>query len=471
MDHTKILSILEEEYEKTQSLSRGQLETLSKQYDIPLSQLAGTASFYSKFQHGKMGQVSSCRVPERPLSVEVRRILSQPRDYEGLKAALEDPEGILEKITASGLRGRGGAGFPVGMKWKTTKDVEAPIKYVVVNADEGEPDTAKDGEILRLIPHAVIEGMAICALCVGAEKGYVYIRAEYPEARRILEDEVTRARSEGYLGNHICGTDFAFDVEVVSGAGSYVCGEETALLSSLEGQRGEPRLKPPFPGVAGLFQMPTVINNTETMANVPLILRESPEEYRKYGTEKHTGTKLYTVCGLVDHPGVYEFPVGIPIRSVLEAVGCDTKQIKALQVGGGVSGGLIGPDQLDATLDIEGMAAAGGSLGTGSIRVFGQKANMAALCRDVAEFFADESCGKCTPCRFGTAQIASLLTDLTEGRGTAETAAELREMSTYLTDNARCAFGAAASTVMLSAMRLFPEEFGEKKENSVGGEA
>ncbi|MCD8023669.1 MAG: hypothetical protein LUF30_12095 [Lachnospiraceae bacterium] len=258
MYKSKILAILEEEFQKTQTLNRGQLETLSKRYDIPFSQLAGTASFYSLFQRGKMGQVSPCRVPKTPIAGEQRRILSQPRDYAGLKAALQAPDKILDEVSASGLRGRGGAGFPVGMKWKTTKDCEAPVKYVVVNADEGEPDTAKDGEILRLVPYAVIEGMAICALCVGAQKGYVYIRAEYPEAKKILDEEVTRAREEGILGEHVCGSDFAFDVEVVTGAGSYVCGEETALLSSLEGQRGEPRLKPPFPGVAGLFQQPTL---------------------------------------------------------------------------------------------------------------------------------------------------------------------------------------------------------------------
>ncbi len=464
MDQTKILSLLEDEYAKTQSLPIDQLETLSEQYTIPLSQLSGTASFYSEFQHDRMGQVCTCRVPEEPIHGEVRRILSQPADYAGLKAALADPDAILDKITASGLRGRGGAGFPTGIKWKTTKEIDAPVKYVVINADEGEPDTAKDGEILRLVPHAVIEGAVICALCVGAAKGYLYIRAEYPEAREIVQKEIDRAYSEGFLGEHICGSDFSFDLEIVFGAGSYICGEETALMSSIEGKRGEPRLKPPLPGVAGLFQMPTVINNTETMANVPLIFREGPDEYRKYGNEKHPGTKLYTVCGIVDHPGVYEFPLGTSIRTVLEAVGCRTEEIKALQVGGGVSGGLIGSDQLDAALDSEGMQAAGGSLGTGSIRVFGQKSNMVALCRDTADFFLYESCGKCFPCRYGMEQISRLLSDMLDGKADDNAAATLRDLSVYVTDNTRCAFGPASVTVLNSAMRLFPEEFAARGE-------
>ncbi|MCD8023540.1 MAG: hypothetical protein LUF30_11425, partial [Lachnospiraceae bacterium] len=232
--------------------------------------------------------------------------------------------------------------------------------------------------------------------------------------------------------------------------------------------RGEPRLKPPFPGVAGLFQMPTVLNNTETMANVPLILRDGAQSYRSFGTEKNPGTNLFTICELIEHPGVYEFPLGTSIRTVLNAVGFDPDQVKALQVGGGVSGSLIGADQLDATLDIEGMVAAGGSLGTGSIRVFGPKANMVALCRDVAEFFMDESCGKCTPCRYGTRQMAQILANLADGCGTEDVVSELCSLSTYITDNSRCAFGAAASTVLLSAMRLFPEEFKPGGKTSFG---
>ncbi|MCD7918598.1 MAG: SLBB domain-containing protein [Clostridiales bacterium] len=467
MEQTKILTLLTEEFEKTNSLSRAQLEALAEANDIPFAQLAGTASFYSLFNKGPMGQVSSCKVPETALPGETREILSQPRDYAGLKAALAAPDAILGEVTASGLRGRGGAGFPVGLKWKTTLDCNAPVKYVVVNADEGEPDTAKDGAILRAVPHAVLEGMAICALCVGASQGYVYIRAEYPEEKAILEQELARARAEGFLGEHICGTDFSFDVEVVAGAGSYVCGEETALLSSLEGQRGEPRLKPPFPGVAGLFQMPTVLNNTETMANVPLVFREGAAAYRRFGTEKNPGTKVFTVCGEVERPGVYEFPLGTSLRTVLEAVGYDPANVKAIQVGGGASGGLIGPDKLDATLDIEGIAAAGGALGTGSVRVLGKDADMVTLCRNVAEFFVDESCGKCTPCRFGTKRMADLLAAMAEGRAEPGSVKELRSLSAYLTDNARCALGQAASTVLLSALALFPEEF---EEPCVGGE-
>ncbi|MCD8368656.1 MAG: SLBB domain-containing protein [Clostridiales bacterium] len=461
MEKKPILALAEEVYRHTGTFSQADIQALAEEQGVPYAQLAGAVSFYALFSGGKLGEVTPCNVPEIPLTLEVRRILSQPGDYAGLKAALAlSPDEILEAITASGLRGRGGAGFPTGLKWKTTKDCVSPVKYVVVNADEGEPDTAKDGAILRNVPHAVLEGMIICGLCVGASKGYVYIRGEYPEEKRLLDREVQRARHEGILGAHVCGTEFAFDVEIVAGAGSYVCGEETALLSSLEGQRGEPRLKPPFPGVAGLYQMPTVVNNTETIANVPLVLRLGAESYRQYGTEKTPGTKLVTVCGQVAQPGVYEVPLGTSLRSILDAVGYCQTTAKLIQVGGGASGCLLLPNSLDAaTLDIEGMAAVGGTLGTGSVRVFGEDTDIVALCRDVAVFFQEESCGKCTPCRFGTKRIAELLELLAEGNGEAIYIAELRAIAAYMTDNARCAFGQSATGILLAALRLFPEEF------------
>lgn len=450
--NTNILSMLESEFEKTGDLQFEQLEEVAVKSHAPLSQVAGAASFYAAFTGGKMGEICPCALAETPLPMENRRILSQKNDYAGLKAAVANPDGILSAVSASGLRGRGGAGFPVGLKWKTTKDCDDAVKYVVVNADEGEPDTAKDGVILRTVPHAVLEGMAICGLCVGAEKGYIYIRAEYPEAKQLVEQEIARATALGYLGEHICGSEFNFTVEAVAGAGSYVCGEETALLSSLEGLRGEPRLKPPFPGVAGLYGKPTVVNNVETMANVPLILTLGADGYRAVGTEKHPGTKVITVCG-VEKEGVYEVNLGTPLRTILESVGCDFSDIKALQIGGGASGGLIGPDKLDATLDIEGLAAAGGALGTGSIRVLKKADDLVALNARIATFFAEESCGKCTPCRLATKEMADLLTTRNF------TVDELRELAAYLTDNARCAFGQAASTTLLSSMNLYQEEF------------
>lgn len=447
-----LLSLLESEYTKTGELSMDALTFFAEQLHLPLAQVVGAASFYAGFNGGKLGEVCPCKLAETLLPIENRRVLSQKNDYAALKAAIKKPEGILDAVIASGLRGRGGAGFPVGLKWKTTRDCADAVKYVVVNADEGEPDTAKDGVILNTVPHAVLEGMAICGICVGAKEGYIYIRAEYPETRKIVEAEIARAEKEGILGKNILDSGFDFTVSVVSGAGSYVCGEETALLSSIEGQRGEPRLKPPFPGVAGLYGKPTVVNNVESMANISLVVNLGAKGYRAVGTEKNPGTKVITICG-VEREGVYEVPLGTPIRTILGSVGCDFSDMKALQIGGGASGALIGVDQLDTALDIEGLAAAGGSLGTGSIRVIHKSESMVALCAKIAAFFAEESCGKCTPCRFATKKMADMLSS---GTFTVET---LKEQAAYLTDNARCAFGQAASTVLLSAIRLCPEEF------------
>lgn len=449
-----LLSLLEREYEKNGVLDVTALEVVAEESGMPLSQVAGSASFYSKFNGGHLGSVCRCELADEPLSVENRRILSQDNGYQGLRLAVSNPEKILGAVTESGLRGRGGAGFPVGLKWKTTKDCTCEEKYVVINADEGEPDTAKDRIIMETVPHAVIEGMAICGVCVGAKKGFIYIRAEYPEAKEIVEAEIARARKVGCLGDHICGSHFDFDIEVVSGAGSYVCGEETALLSSIEGQRGEPRLKPPYPGVEGLFGKPTVVNNVETIANVPLILTLGAEEYRSMGTEKNPGTKVITITG-TERDGVYEIELGTPLRTILESVGCDFDDMKALQIGGGASGILIGPEKLDATLDIEGMQSVGGSLGTGSIRVIHNSESLVALCSDIAKFFSEESCGKCTPCRFTTKKISDLLES---GKFTLS---ELESLADYLTDSARCAFGQSASMALLSAIRLCPEEFEE----------
>lgn len=371
--------------------------------------------------------------------------------YEALKKAISAPAGICDTIKASGLRGRGGAGFPVGVKWEVTRNTQAEQKYIVCNADEGEPGTNKDRVLLSTVPHTVLEGMAIAGAAVGATKGFLYLRAEYPYVRDILEKAIADARKCGYLGKNLFGSGVDFDIELRTGQGAYICGEETALLASIEGKRGEPRLKPPFPGVSGLWGMPTVINNVESMANIPVILNFGAEEYRKYGTETCPGTKLFTLSGSVCKPGVYEFPVGITMGELLEYAGgvCDGKKLKAIQTGG-ASGPVIPAELLDTPMDIESCAAVGASFGTGDLMFIDEDTDLKDLARNLAGFFASESCGKCTPCRLGTRRMEQLIQE-----GKAE---ELERLCEYMRVSALCGLGQAAPLPVLSLLKIFPDE-------------
>jgi NADH-quinone oxidoreductase subunit F len=382
--------------------------------------------------------------------------------YEGLKKAIAAPEAVIGAVNESGVRGRGGAGFPVGLKWKTVKETPADQKYVVCNAEESEPGTGKDRVILSGDPHAVIEGMAICGVAVGADKGFITIRAEYPQVRETLEKAVSDARANGYLGKGILGSKHDFDIEIRSGAGSYVCGEETGLIESIEGNRGEPRLRPPYPAVAGLWGRPTVINNVETLANIQVITSIGADGYRKVGTEKCPGTKIFTLSGNVVNPGVYEFPMGVTMRQLFEEVGggCPNgKKLKGIQVGGSASGVFVTPDRLDAPLDIEQCAAVGMSLGTGSLMFFDEDADVIELCRGCMEFFADESCAKCTPCRYGNKRIADILGVFLSGKGRMEDIETLGKLSDYVSKNSLCGLGQAAPTPVLSALRNFHDDY------------
>ena len=382
--------------------------------------------------------------------------------YEGLKKAIAAPEAVIGAVSESGVRGRGGAGFPVGLKWKAVKDTAADQKYVVCNADESEPGSGKDRVIMSGDPHAVIEGMAICGVAVGADKGFIYIRAEYPQVHETLEEAVSDARANGYLGKGILGSKLDFDIEIRSGAGSYACGEETGLIESIEGNRGEPRLRPPYPAVAGLWGMPTVVNNVETLANIPLIMRIGADGYRKVGTETCPGTKLFTLSGNIVNPGVYEFPMGVTMRRLFEEVGggCPNgKKLKGIQVGGSASGAFVTPDRLDVPLDIERCAAAGMSLGTGSLMFFDEDADVIELCRGCMEFFADETCAKCTPCRYGNKRIADILGVILSGKGRMGDIEKLGKLSDYVSKNSLCGLGQAAPTPVLSALRNFRDDY------------
>ena len=383
--------------------------------------------------------------------------------YEALKKSLTcSPEDIIAQISDSGVRGRSGSNFPASIKWRMVKETPAAQKYVVCNADEGEPGTCKDRVIMTGNPHLFLEGMVICSIAVGATFGFIYLRAEYPHIRRILQEAIDDARANSFLGNNILGSCHHFDIEIRVGAGAYICGEETALLESLEGKRGEARLKPPFPGRAGLWGKPTAINNVETFANIPVILNLGVNEYRKYGTDKSPGTKLFTLSGNIANPGVYEFPMGITVRDLYEKVGggCPGgKTLRGVQTGGSASGTFISPDMLDVTMDVEGCAEAGAVFGTGNLMFFDEDSCVVDLAKNCMEFFVRESCGQCTPCRFGNRRLLELLTKIVEGDGEIEDLDEIEKLASYIRLNSLCGLGQMAPTALISALQNFKGDF------------
>lgn len=387
--------------------------------------------------------------------------LEQHNSYDALKQALAAPEAALEQIKASGLQGRSGSGFPTGVKWAMVKNATAKQKYIICNADEGEPGTCKDRLLLTRTPQAVLEGILIGAVCTGASKGYLYIRGEYQDAIEGMRTEIASAYSAGLLGKSVLGSGFSFYLELHCGSGSYLCGEETALLESIEGRRGEVRQKPPYPGVSGLWGCPTLINNVETFANIPVILRMGAAEYRRYGTEHCPGTKLVTVSGCVNAPGVYEVEIGTSIRMILMlAGGCrEGVSLRAVQTGGG-SGPILPAEQvLDIPFDMEHCAKAGAFFGTGDLLFLSSEDDLAALCRNLTEFFAEESCGRCAPCRIGLNTICGQLDRFQNGTAEQENPQVLGQLASDVKAAARCALGAAAVGPVLSVLQNFPEVF------------
>lgn len=381
--------------------------------------------------------------------------------YAGLRKAAADPDQIVDVIKASGLRGRGGAGFPTGLKMSFTKGAVADQKYVVCNADEGEPGTNKDRVIMEEVPHRLIEGMIIAALAVGADQGYIYLRAEYPHVKKVLEKALEDARTHGFLGRDIMGSGFDFDIQLFIGAGAYVCGEETALLDSLEGKRGEPRFKPPFPGVAGLWGKPTLVNNVETLANLPAIMVNGPEWFRSMGTESFPGTKLFTLSGNVNNRGVYEFPVGVTIRQLFEEVGggCpDGRRLYAIQTGG-ASGNIIPASLLDTPMDQESCDKVGATFGAGDLMFMDETCCLLDVLENLAEFFVKESCGKCTPCREGNPQLLHLVQKFRRGKAQDGDLDLLIELGSAMTIGCLCGLGQMAPNPILSVVRFFPQVF------------
>ena len=370
------------------------------------------------------------------------------------------PDEVIQVVLDSGLRGRGGAGFPTGLKWRFAQGNDADQKYVCCNADEGDPGAFMDRSVLEGDPHVVLEAMAIAGYAIGATQGYIYVRAEYPIAVERLEIAINQAREYGLLGNNIFGTDFCFDIDLRLGAGAFVCGEETALMTSIEGNRGEPRPRPPFPAVKGLFQKPTILNNVETWANIPRIILNGPEWFAAMGTEKSKGTKVFALGGKINNTGLVEIPMGTTLRTVIDEIGGgipNGKKFKAAQTGG-PSGGCIPAEHFDIEIDYDNLIAIGSMMGSGGLIVMDEDNCMVDIAKFFLEFTVDESCGKCTPCRIGTKRMYEILDKITKGQGTLEDLDKLEELAYYIKDNALCGLGQTAPNPVLSTLRYFRDE-------------
>ena len=373
------------------------------------------------------------------------------------------PEQVIQTMLDSGLRGRGGAGFPTGLKWKFAAGNKADQKYVCCNADEGDPGAFMDRSILEGDPHVVIEAMAIAAYAIGASQGYVYIRAEYPIAVQRLTIAINQAREYGLLGKNIFGTDFCFDLDIKLGAGAFVCGEETALMTSIEGKRGEPRPRPPFPAVKGLFGKPTILNNVETYANVPQIILKGADWFASMGTEKSKGTKVFALGGKIKNTGLVEIPMGTTLRTIVEEIGGGIpggKKFKAAQTGG-PSGGCIPASLIDTPIDYDNLLAIGSMMGSGGLIVMDEDTCMVDIAKFFLEFTVDESCGKCTPCRVGTKRLLELLNKITDGKGTMEDLDKITELAEFIKSNSLCGLGQTAPNPVLSTLRYFRDEYVE----------
>ena len=382
--------------------------------------------------------------------------------YAGLAKALTmDRQEVINTILESGLRGRGGGGFPTGRKWQFAYNQDNDTKYVVCNGDEGDPGAFMDRSILEGNPLAVIEGMVIAGYAIGAQNGYFYVRAEYPIAVNRLRIAIAQAKQEGLLGENILGSGFSFDVHIRLGAGAFVCGEETALLNSIEGQRGMPRPRPPFPAVKGLWQKPTIVNNVETLACVPFILRNGVDAFAKYGTEKSKGTKVFALGGKINNVGLVEIPMGTTLRELIYDIGGGIpggKKFKAIQTGG-PSGGCLTAEYLDEPIDFDNLVAKGSMMGSGGAIVMDEDNCMVDVAKFYMEFICDESCGKCTPCRIGTKRMLEILTKITKGQGTMEDLAELDELSKAVKTNSLCALGQTSANPIVSTLTHFRDEY------------
>ena len=371
------------------------------------------------------------------------------------------PDDVIQTLLDSGLRGRGGAGFPTGLKWKFAKAYDNDQKYVCCNADEGDPGAFMDRSVLEGDPHVVLETMTIAGYTIGASQGYIYVRAEYPIAVKRLQIAIDQAHEYGLLGDNILGTGFKFDIGLRLGAGAFVCGEETALMTSIEGNRGEPRPRPPFPAEKGLFQKPSILNNVETYANIPQIILKGADWFASMGTEKSKGTKVFALGGKIKHTGLVEIPMGTPLRKVIEEIGGgipNGKKFKAAQTGG-PSGGCIPAEHFDVPIDYDNLIAIGSMMGSGGLIVMDEDNCMVDIAKFFLQFTVDESCGKCTPCRIGTKRLLEMLTKITDGKGTLEDLDKMEELCHYIKANSLCGLGQTAPNPVLSTLHYFRDEY------------
>jgi NADH:ubiquinone oxidoreductase subunit F (NADH-binding)/(2Fe-2S) ferredoxin len=383
--------------------------------------------------------------------------------YEALAKAVTEmkPQEVIDEIIASGLRGRGGGGFPTGKKWSFAAAQKTEQKYLICNADEGDPGAFMDRAVLEGDPHAVLEAMAIAGFAIGANLGIIYIRAEYPLAIQRLRIAIKQAEELGLLGDNLFGSGFNFKIELKYGAGAFVCGEETALIHSIEGKRGEPTFKPPFPAVSGLWAKPTIVNNVETYANIPAIIRKGGDWFRKIGTEKSPGTKVFALAGKVDKVGLVEVPMGTSLRDIIFGLGGGIrggKEFKAVQTGG-PSGGALKADKLETPIDYDNLIALGSMMGSGGMIVMDEDDCMVNIAKFFLEFTLDESCGKCTPCRIGNKRLYEMLEQICEGKGTEETLAKLKNLAYTIKDTALCGLGQTSPNPVLSTMTNFADEY------------
>ena len=383
--------------------------------------------------------------------------------YQALGKVLTEmtPDDVIQTLLDAGLRGRGGAGFPTGLKWKLCKQNDADQKYVCCNADEGDPGAFMDRSVLEGDPHAVLEAMAIAGYAIGANQGYIYVRAEYPIAVERLKIAIKQAREMELLGKNIFGTGFDFDIDLRLGAGAFVCGEETALMTSIEGKRGEPRPRPPFPAQKGLFGKPSILNNVETYANIPQIILNGPEWFASMGTEKSKGTKIFALGGKINNTGLVEVPMGTTLRTVIEEIGGGIpggKKFKAAQTGG-PSGGCIPAEHFDVPIDYDNLIAIGSMMGSGGLIVMDEDDCMVDIAKFFLEFTVEESCGKCTACRIGTKRMLEILTKITKGQATMEDLDKLEELCHYVKANSLCGLGQTAPNPVLSTLRYFRDEY------------
>ncbi|MCM1334396.1 MAG: NADH-quinone oxidoreductase subunit NuoF [Eubacterium sp.] len=429
-------------------------ETITPDGIIPYNQTA----FYKK---QKRVALRNCGVisPE-----DVREYVAKD-GYLALYKCLNEmtPEDVIKTVLDSGLRGRGGGGFPTGRKWDLARKLvpNADQKYVCCNADEGDPGAFMDRSVLEGDPHVVIEAMAIAGYAIGATQGYIYVRAEYPIAVQRLQIAIDQAREAGFLGKNIFGKGFDFDLGVRLGAGAFVCGEETALMTSIEGNRGEPRPRPPFPAESGLFQKPTILNNVETYANIPQIILKGAEWFAGMGTEKSKGTKVFALGGKIKHTGLVEIPMGTTLRDVIYEIGGgipNGKAFKAAQTGG-PSGGCIPPEHLDIPIDYDNLISIGSMMGSGGLIVMDEDNCMVDIAKFFLQFTVDESCGKCTPCRIGTKRLYEMLEKITSGNGTMEDLEKMERLCHYIKNNSLCGLGQTAPNPVLSTLRYFKDEY------------